>query len=360
MPGNTFGLLFRLTTFGESHGPAIGGVIDGCPSGLKLDLEAVQQELDRRRPGSTPLGTSRKESDRVEWLSGILDGVTLGSPIGFLMRNTDARSGDYDHLKDVYRPGHADRTWEDKYGIRDHRGGGRASARETACRVVGGAVARQVLAHQGVQVQAWVSRVGEVALEIPVQELDPASTYASDVRCPDPETASRMAAAIEAARAEGDTLGGVIGARVSGMQAGLGEPVFDKLHADLGKAMLSINAVKGFQVGSGFAAASMRGSLHNDDYRTGPAGEVRTLTNRSGGVQGGISNGEDILFDVAFKPVSTLMRDQSTVDREGRAVTLEGKGRHDPCVVPRAVPVVEAMTCLVLADHLLRQRSARL
>ena len=360
MPGNTFGQLFRLTTFGESHGPAIGGVLDGCPAGLELDLDAIQEELDRRRPGSTPLGTARKESDRVEWLSGILDGTTLGTPIGFLMRNTDARSGDYEHLKNVYRPGHADRTWEDKYGIRDHRGGGRASARETACRVVGGAVARQLLEHQGVRVDAWVCQVGEVALEVPVQDLDLTSTYASDVRCPDPDTASRMTVAIEAARADGDTLGGIISARATGLMPGLGGPVFDKLHADLGKAMLSINAVKGFQVGSGFSAAAMRGSAHNDAYRVGPEGDVRTATNRSGGVQGGISNGEDILFDVAFKPVSSLMRDQATVDREGRAVTLEGKGRHDPCVVPRAVPVVEAMTCLVLADHLLRQRSARL
>lgn len=360
MSGNTFGQLFRLTTFGESHGPAIGGVIEGCPAGLKLQLDAVQQELDRRRPGSTPLGTARNESDTVEWLSGVLDGTALGTPIGFLMRNTDARSADYDHLKDVYRPGHADRTWEDKYGIRDHRGGGRASARETASRVVGGAVARQLLAVSGVQVQAWVSRVGQVALDVPVQDLELATTYASDVRCPDPGTAGRMAAAIEDARSAGDTLGGMISARLSGVPAGLGGPVFDKLHADLGKAMLSINAVKGFQVGSGFAAAAMHGSVHNDAYRTGTEGAVRTATNRSGGVQGGISNGEDILFDVAFKPVSTLMRDQATVDRHGRAVTLEGKGRHDPCVVPRAVPVVEAMACLVLADHLLRQRAARL
>ena len=359
MSGSIFGTQFRLISFGASHGPAIGGVIEGCPAGLAVDTDAVQQELDRRRPGSTPLGTSRNESDTVEWLSGLLDGVTLGTPIAFLMRNNDVRPGDYDHLKDVFRPGHADLTWEQKFGLRDHRGGGRSSARETAVRVAAGAVARQLLTTAGIQVDACVTQVGQVRLEKALHELDLNGTYDSPVRCPDPGTAARMTAAIEEVRSAGDTLGGMIGCIARGVPAGLGEPVFDKLHADLGKAMLSINAVKGFQIGSGFAAASMRGSQHNDAY-TATDGRISTATNRSGGVQGGISTGADIRFDVAFKPVSTLMRTQPSVDREGNAVVLEGKGRHDPCVVPRAVPIVEAMTCLVLADHYLRQRSARL
>ena len=359
MSGNLFGKVFQLVSFGASHDPAIGGVVEGCPAGSKLDLAAIQAELDRRRPGSTPLGTARKESDTVEFISGLLDNMTLGTPIAFLIRNTDARSGDYDHLKDSFRPGHADLTWEQKFGLRDHRGGGRASARETAVRVAAGAIARQLLGASGVRVHAWVSGVGEVRLERPYTELDLSSVWQSDVRCPDARTAERMIARIEQVRSEGDTLGGLISCVATGVPAGLGEPVFDKLHADLGKAMLSINAVKGFQIGSGFGAASMRGSEHNDAY-TGASGAIRTATNRSGGVQGGISNGEDIVFDVAFKPVSTLMQPQQSVDREGKAITLEGKGRHDPCVVPRAVPVVEAMACLVLADHLLRQRTARL
>ena len=359
MAGNTFGKVFQLTSFGESHGAAIGGVVDGCPAGLKLDLEAVQQELDRRRPGSTPLGTARKEPDTVEFLSGLLDATTLGTPIGFIIRNGDSKSGDYDHLKNTYRPGHADLTWEQKFGIRDHRGGGRASARETAVRVAAGAIARQLLAHAGVRVNAYVSQVGEERLNVPVEALRLENTYSNDVRCPDSGTADRMQALIERVRSEGDTLGGRISCVISGVPAGLGEPVFDKLHADLGKAMFSINAVKGVQFGSGFDAIALRGSQHNDAYmKKGEA--IGTATNRSGGVQGGISNGEHILFDIAFKPVSTLMRDQASLDRAGNAVKLEGKGRHDPCVVPRAVPIVEAMACLVLADHWLRQRSAKL
>ncbi len=345
MPGNTFGTLFRLTTFGESHGAAIGGVIDGCPAGLKVDMSAVQQELDRRRPGSTPLGTARSEGDKVDFLSGILDGISLGTPIGFLIRNTDAKSSDYDALKDVYRPGHADKTWEEKYGIRDHRGGGRSSARETASRVVGGAVARQLLALQGVWLEAYVSQVGDVKLERAYTELDLSSVWSSDVRSPDPSTAARMTALIEQVRSEGDSIGGRITCVVRGTPAGLGEPVFDKLNADLGKAMLSINAVKGFALGEGFGAIGLRGSAHN---KMG-----------SGGIQGGISSGEDIVFDVAFKPVSTIAKAQEAIDRSGKAIILEAKGRHDPCVVPRAVPIVEAMTCLVLADHLLRNRTAR-
>lgn len=358
MRGNSFGSIFRLTTFGESHGAAIGGIIDGCPAGMKVDTSAVQQELDRRRPGSTPLGTKRTEDDVVEFLSGIMDGITLGTPIGFLIRNTDAKSADYDHVKDTFRPGHADLTWERKFGLRDHRGGGRASARETACRVVGGAVARQMIAASGMRVHAFVDQVGEVRMGTPVEELDLANVYRNDVRCPDPVAAQRMVAAIETVRAEGDTLGGAIGCVMTGVPAGLGEPVFDKLHADLGKAMFSINAVKGVEFGSGFAAAAMRGSQHNDAFRTDD-GKLRAVTNRSGGVLGGISNGEDILLRVAFKPASTLMRDQQSVDREGNNVTLAGKGRHDPCVVPRAVPIVEAMACLVLADHLLRNASVQ-
>ncbi|MBK6832179.1 MAG: chorismate synthase [Flavobacteriales bacterium] len=344
MPGNTFGQLFRLTSFGESHGAAIGGVVDGCPAGLLLDIAAVQAELDRRRPGSTPLGTTRNEADRVEFLSGLFEGKTLGIPIAFLIRNSDAKSSDYDALKDVYRPGHADLTWEQKYGLRDHRGGGRSSARTTAACVVGGAIARQLLAREGVKVSGYVSRVGDVALELVPAQLD--SVWQSNVRCPDPEAAARMTKLIELVRSEGDSVGGVVSCVVRGLPAGLGEPVFDKLDANLAKAMLSINAVKGFQFGSGFASAALRGSEHNRLPQ--------------GGVLGGISNGEDIQFDVAFKPPATIAQAQQTVDRSGKTVTLEAKGRHDPCVVPRAVPIVEAMACLVLADHLLRQRSARL
>lgn len=353
MPGNTFGQLFRLTSFGESHGAAIGGVVDGCPAGLELDITAVQAELDRRRPGSTPLGTTRNEADRVEFLSGLFEipgqarndiRTTLGTPIGFLIRNGDAKSSDYDALKDVYRPGHADRTWEQKYGLRDHRGGGRSSARTTAACVVGGAIARQLLTRTGAKVSGYVSRVGDVAMDRVPADL--VGVWQSDVRCPDPVAAVRMTKLIEQVRAEGDSVGGVVSCVVHGLPSGLGEPVFDKLDADLAKAMLSINAVKGFQFGSGFASAALRGSEHNRLPQ--------------GGVLGGISSGEDILFDVAFKPPATIAQAQQTVDRSGKAVTLEAKGRHDPSVVPRAVPIVEAMTCLVLADHLLRQRSARL
>lgn len=395
MPGNTFGQVFRLTTFGESHGSAIGGVIDGCPAGLELDMVAIQAELDRRRPGSTPLGTSRIEGDVVEFLSGLVTPgpstslrearsdkdeapsdlrTTLGTPIGFIIRNKDAQSKDYDDLKDVYRPGHADMTWEEKYGIRDHRGGGRSSARETACRVVGGAIARQLLAKEGVQVQGYVSRVGEVALEVAPEQLKFDRLWSDPVRCPDAATSTRMAALIEQVRGEGDSIGGVVSCIVTDMPVGLGEPVFDKLDADLAKAMLSINATKGFQIGSGFLAATMRGSENNDAFVLGwrrdtkahvpegfraDKGAIRTATNHSGGTLGGMSSGEDLLFDVAFKPPATIAKPQRTVNIAGEEVTLEAKGRHDPCVVPRAVPIVEAMACLVLADHLLRLRVAR-
>ena len=345
MRGNSLGQIFRLTSFGESHGAAIGGVIDGCPAGLKLDLDAVQVELDRRRPGSTPLGTTRNEADRVEWLSGIKDGVALGTPIAFLIRNQDARSADYDVLKDVYRPGHADRTWEEKFGVRDHRGGGRSSARTTAACVVAGAIARQVIATVGASAHAYVDQVGNVRLDKPHTELDLSRVYASDVRCPDPIAADLMTQVIEKVRAEGDSTGGAIALVVRGVPAGLGEPVFDKLHADLGKALLSINAVKGFEIGSGFTSASLRGSLHNP---------------LPSGVQGGISTGQDIVCRIAFKPASTIAQQQRTVDKEGKEVLLEAPGRHDPCVVPRAVPIVESMACLVIADHLLRQRTSRI
>lgn len=345
MPGNAIGHLLRLTTFGESHGPAIGGVLDGCPAGLVLDLAAVQHELDRRRPGSTPLGTARSEADRVEWLSGIHEGRTLGSPIAFLIRNSDARSTDYDALKDVYRPGHADHAWEGKYGLRDHRGGGRSSARVTAAAVAGGAIARQLLALQGIRVQAWVRQVGTVLLEAEPGEEALQGRWESPVRCPDEGVAGRMAALIEQVRSEGDSIGGAVACRVDGLPIGLGEPVFDRLDADLAKAMLSINASKGFQLGLGFASAAMRGSDHN--------------RRSQGGTSGGISDGDALLFEVAFKPPATIAQVQQARHREGHEVVLQAKGRHDPCVVPRAVPIVEAMACLVLADHLLRQRAAK-
>ncbi|MBK6541917.1 MAG: chorismate synthase [Flavobacteriales bacterium] len=346
MAGNTIGELFRLTSFGESHGAAIGGVVDGCPAGLELDVAEVRTELDRRRPGSTPLGTARNEADQVEWLSGVFEGKTLGTPIAFLIRNSDAKGSDYDALKDVYRPGHADRTWEEKYGLRDHRGGGRSSARTTAACVVAGAIARQLLAREGVKVSAGVTSVGMELAERAMDAMDWEGVWRNDVRSADPGAVARMTALIEQVRSEGDSIGGIVSCLVRGLPPGLGEPVFDKLDADLAKAMLSINAVKGFQIGMGFTAAAMRGSEHNQALQ--------------GGVLGGISSGEQMIFDVAFKPPATIAQAQATVDRGGKAVTLEVKGRHDPCVVPRAVPIVEAMACLVIADHWLRQRSARL
>lgn len=359
MPGNTIGTLFRLTTFGESHGTAIGGVIDGCPAGLKLDLEAVQLALDRRKPGQSALTTQRKESDTVQWLSGIFEGKTTGTPIGFLIVNADQQSKDYDHLAKTYRPSHADYTYDQKYGHRDHRGGGRASARETACRVVAGAIATQLLKTQGVEVVAFVSQVHKISIPEGDAALKLDERYESTVRCPHDETAGQMIEAIEQARDAGDSLGGLISGVLSGVPAGLGEPVFDKLHADLAKAIVSINAVKGFEIGSGFAGTRMRGSEHNDEFYLDEH-SVRTKTNHSGGIQGGISNGADITFRVAFKPTATLMQTQQTVDRDGKSVALEGKGRHDPCVLPRAVPIVEAMAALVLADHYLRNKSAKL
>lgn len=358
MAGNTIGTLFRLTTFGESHGDAIGGIIDGCPAGLQVDFVAVQADLDRRRPGQSQLTTQRKESDTVQWLSGIFEGRTTGTPIAFIIPNADQRSGDYSHLKDLYRPSHADYVYEAKYGIRDYRGGGRSSARETACRVAGGAIAKQVLAQHDISVRAYVSSIGTCQLNKPHTELDLTATE-NELRCPDPDVAADMRSAIEKARDDKDTLGGVITCVAEGIPPGLGEPVFDKLHADLGKAMLSINAVKGFEIGSGFAAAVMKGSEHNDAFEI-IDGKPSTRTNHSGGIQGGLSNGMDIVFRLAFKPVASIGQKQETITRKGEKTELEIKGRHDPCVVPRAVPIVEAMAALTLVDHLLRNRTTRI
>jgi chorismate synthase len=354
MSGNSFGRLFRLTTFGESHGPAIGGVLEGCPAGLQLDLDAVQRELDRRKPGQSAIVTQRKEADSVHFYSGIFEGKTSGTPIGFAIHNTNQKSTDYSHIKDSYRPSHADYVYDAKYGFRDYRGGGRSSARETACRVVAGAIAKQFL--QPMTIQAYVSQVGELKLGKAYSELDLSLTEANPVRCPDPATAAKMEKYIKQVRKEGDTVGGVVSCVVRNVPVGLGEPVFDKLHAELGKAMLSINAVKGFEYGSGFAGVSMKGSTHNDAYN--PDGT--TKTNYSGGVQGGISNGMDIYFNVAFKPVATIIQSYETIDKDGKPVTVQGKGRHDPCVVPRAVPIVEAMAALVMADFTLLNRTIKL
>lgn len=357
MAGNSFGTLFRLTTFGESHGSAIGGVVDGCPAGITFDFELVRSEMRRRKPGQSKIVTQRKEQDEVEFLSGIFEGKTTGAPIGFVIRNTDARSSDYDALKEVYRPSHADYTYDAKYGFRDHRGGGRSSARETACRVVGGAIAKMFLANHGVKIHAWVSQVGPISITKDYRLLNLDLSEGNMVRCPDPVVAKEMISLIEATRKDGDTVGGVVSAVILGVKPGLGEPVFDRLHADIGKGMLSINAVKGFDYGSGFESPAMKGSDHNDAFI--PADNERhltTRTNNSGGIQGGISNGEDIYFRVAFKPVATIIQKQLTVNKKGQAVEMMGKGRHDPCVVPRAVPIVEAMAALVIADHLLRHQ----
>ena len=368
MAGNTFGTLFRVSTFGESHGPAIGCIIDGCPAGLDFDLDFIQHQLDRRRPGQSAIVTQRKESDTVQVQSGLFAGKTTGAPIALIIPNEDQRSNDYEHIADAFRPSHADFSWQAKYGFRDHRGGGRSSARETAARVAAGAVAKLILRSQGIDIQAFVSQVGHLILQQPYTELNLSGTETNDIRCPDPVMAEKMIRLIKKIRKAGDTIGGVVSAVVRGCPAGLGEPVFDKLHADLGKAMLSINAAKGFEYGSGFAGVSMTGSEHNDLFlpvdgrqRTVNGGQwaaegIKTKTNFSGGIQGGISNGMDIYFRVAFKPVATIMRDQTSVNSDGEAVVVKGKGRHDPCVVPRAVPIVEAMTALVMVDHWLRNK----
>jgi chorismate synthase len=355
MPGNSFGQAFRLSTFGESHGPALGVIIDGCPPGVPFDLDFLQAEMARRRPGQSAIVTQRKEGDEVEVLSGVFEGRTTGTSIGLLVRNTDQRSKDYGHIAQAYRPSHADFTYQVKYGIRDYRGGGRSSARETAARVAAGAVARMFLAQHGIAVRAWVSQVGHLKLDKSYSELDLSLVESNPVRCPDPQMAERMEELIRAVRKDGDTIGGVVSAVCTGIPPGLGEPVFDKLHADLAKAVMSINATRGFEYGSGFDGAALRGSVHNDPYAV-EQGRIVTATNRSGGVQGGISNGMDIDFRVAFKPVATIIPAQDSVDRRGEPVVVEGKGRHDPCVLPRAVPIVEAMALLVLADHWLRYR----
>ena len=360
MSGSTHGKLFRVTTFGESHGVGLGVTIDGCPAGLALDTEAVQREMARRRPGQSRLVTQRKEGDAVEILSGVFAGRTTGTPIGMVLYNEDQRSKDYSHIQDKYRPSHADYTFTAKYGHRDYRGGGRSSARETAARVAAGSVARQLLATQGISIHSYVDQVGDIATGKDHSQLDLSLIDSNDVRCPDPETAARMEARILEVRKAGDTIGGVVKCVVTGVPAGWGEPVFDKLHADLGKAILSINACKGFEYGSGFAGVSRLGSEHNDAFYTDEDGRPRTRTNRSGGIQGGISNGEEIYFRAAFKPVATIITDQESINEAGETVIVAGKGRHDPCVLPRAVPIVDAMTALVLADHLLRARSSRL
>jgi chorismate synthase len=358
MSGNSFGRIFRLHTFGESHGPALGGVIDGCPAGLQIDLDYIHAELARRRPGQSHIVTQRKESDSVEILSGVFDGKATGSPIGFIIRNENQKSADYSHIADSYRPSHADYTYDVKYGFRDYRGGGRSSARETVSRVVAGAIAKLFLKEQGIAVKAYTSQVGAIKVEKDYKELDHTLTETNAVRCPDPVIAESMIRRIEEIRKAGDTIGGVVSCFVTGLPAGIGEPVFDKLHAELGKAMLSINAVKGFEYGSGFAGVERKGSEHNDAF-VKKEGHIATKTNHSGGIQGGISNGEDIYFRVAFKPVATLMQDQQTVNAAGDEVSISGRGRHDPCVLPRAVPIVEAMCALVLADQILRNRSTR-
>ncbi len=347
MAGNTFGNIFKLTTFGESHGAAIGGVIDGCPPGIALDFEAIQNEMDRRKPGQSNIVTQRKEPDTVEFLSGIFEGETTGTPIGFVIKNTNQKSKDYTHIKSVYRPSHADYTYEKKYGIRDYRGGGRSSARETASRVVAGAIAKQFL--NGITINAYTSSVGDIFLEKPYQDLDFSKIESNAVRCPDESAAQQMISKIKEIKKAGDTIGGTVTCVLKNVPIGLGEPVFDKLHAELGKAMLSINAVKGFEYGSGFCGARMKGTEHNDLFNE----DGTTISNLSGGIQGGISNGMDIYFRVAFKPVATVIQKQNALNSFGEIVEMHGKGRHDPCVVPRAIPIVEAMAALVIADFFL-------
>lgn len=356
---NSIGKIYRLTTFGESHGNAMGGVIDGVPAGVTLDLEAIQHFVARRRPGQSAITTTRNEKDRVEFLSGIFEGVTTGTPIGFIIRNEDARSEHYEHLRHLYRPSHADYTYQAKYGHRDHRGGGRASARETVARQVAGAIAMQILQQMGVSITAYTSQIGTITLPYDYTTYDLGCIDNNPVRCPDADIAQQMQALIEEVRADGDTIGGVVTCIAQGVPAGWGEPVFDKLHADLGKAMLSINAVKGFEYGMGFAGASCRGSQMCDIFDT-QDGKITTRTNHSGGIQGGISNGADIYFRVAFKPTPTLQQPVETVMSDGTPTTTIAKGRHDACVIPRAVPIVEAMAAIVLLDHALRNRTARL
>ena len=354
MAGNSFGNIFKLSTFGESHGKALGGVIDGCPAGVELDFDTINKELNRRRPGQSEIVTQRKEDDAVEFLSGIFEGKTTGTPIGFIIVNKDQKSKDYSHIQNSYRPSHADFVYDKKYGFRDYRGGGRSSARETVVRVVAGSIAKMLM--KDVKINAFVSSVGEITYDYQNSKIDFDKIEDSIVRCPDEKTSDEMINLIKSIKKNGDTVGGVISCIISGVPVGLGEPVFNKLHAELGKAMLSINAVKGFEFGSGFKGSSMKGSEHNDSFNA----DGTTKTNRSGGIQGGISNGMDIYFNVAFKPVSTIMRDQDSIDSDGNEVKVKGKGRHDPCVVPRAVPIVEAMSALVLADYHLLNRLSKI
>jgi len=350
--GNSFGNLFKITTFGESHGKAIGVTIDGCPPGVDIDEAYIQSELERRKPGQSKITTQRKEPDTFEILSGVFEGKSTGTPIALIIRNKDQKSKDYSHIADSFRPSHADYTYDAKYGNRDYRGGGRSSARETAARVAAGAIAKTILKEIGVEINAYVSGVGSISLDKNYTELDLTKTETNIVRCPDSEIAESMIELIDQTRKQGDTIGGIVSCVISGTPVGLGEPVFDKLHAVLGAAMLGINAVKGFEYGSGFEGTKLKGSEHNDEF-VNDGGKIKTTTNHSGGIQGGISNGEDIYFNVAFKPVATIMTDQDSVDKEGNEVTVKGKGRHDPCVVPRAVPIVDAMAALVIVDFYL-------
>lgn len=355
---NTFGEIFKLTTFGESHGDAIGGIIDGVPAGIRIDIKEIQRQLDRRRPGQSPIVTQRNESDRVQILSGTFDGKTTGTPIGFIIANTNQHSDDYDNIKDLYRPSHADYTYSAKYGIRDYRGGGRSSARETAARIVGGAIAQQALKSTGIEIYAYTSQVGNIILDNDYRLYNPEMIETNEVRCPDPEKAVEMRQLIETVKKDGDTIGGTITCVIKGCPIGLGEPVFDKLNARLGYAMLGINAAKGFEIGMGFDGCARKGSEMNDLFYN-ENGKIRTRTNNSGGVQGGLSNGEDIYFRVAFKPVATLLKEIETVDKNGNPDILHAKGRHDPCVLPRAVPVVEAMAAITIMDFYLLNRLSR-
>jgi chorismate synthase len=357
--GNTFGNLFSITTFGASHGAGIGVVIDGCPAGIELDWEFVQYQLNRRKPGQSKIVTQRKEADKLKLLSGVFEGKTTGTPLTIFIENTNHKPKDYDHIKDKFRPSHADYTYTAKYGHRDYRGGGRSSARETAARVAAGAVAQQILAQKGIQITAYVSQVGTLELKTPYQQLDFGKIEQNPVRCPEPILAQKMELYIKNIRKEGETTGGVVSCVISGCPAGLGEPIFDRLHAELGKAMLSINACKGFEYGSGFGGVTMKGSEHNDTF-INKEGCIETTTNHSGGIQGGISNGMDIYFRTAFKPVATIMKDQPSVNEQGEVVTVTGRGRHDPCVVPRAVPIVETMAALVLLDYWMIAKSSQL
>lgn len=358
---NSFGQIFRLTSFGESHGPAVGGVIDGMPAGVEIDLDEVQRQLNRRRPGQSAIVTARDEKDRVIILSGMMDGVTTGAPIGFMVENSNQHSADYDNMRDLFRPSHADFTYTEKYGIRDHRGGGRTSARETISRVVAGAFARQALAKLGIEVHAFTSRVGDISFDADPASVDPALIDSNDVRCPDPMIAEKMRSLIAEVKSQGDTIGGQISGVITGLPAGLGQPVFDKFGASLASAMMGINAAKAFEIGMGMEGCCHRGSEMIDNFVVDPAsGKISTATNNSGGIQGGLTNGMPVVFRVGFKPVATLLRDIPTTDRNGNPVTLHAKGRHDPCVLPRAVPVVEAMAAIVTLDAVLLNRSSRL